>query len=139
MNEKCKNFYRRLRHWERANWLVLMYSFKSLMCWAYGDQKDTDFIRVAELASSKTVKDLPLSIWSYEYCIEYAKLIRKRVSQSGDFLHDFNFDSLQLFGSMHKEDSSFKDYFTLVAESCGFSVSSCKNDTLYTLTSTYEV
>lgn len=140
MNEKCKNFYRRLRHWERANWLVLMYSFKSLMCWASGDHKDTDFVRVAELASSKTVKDLPLSIWSYEYCIAYAKLIRKRLCLfSADSTNNFNFDSLQLFGNHHKEDSSLVNYFTLVAERCGFKVSSCNNDTIYTLTSTYEV
>lgn len=139
MNGKCKNFYRRLRHWERANWLVLMYSFKSLMCWASGDHKNTDLIRVAELASSETVKDLPLTIWSYEYCIAYAKVIRKRLCLSGDFINDFNFDSMQLFNNLHKEDSSFVDYFTLVAERCGFKVSSFNNDTVYTLTSTYEV
>lgn len=139
MNENCKNFYRRLRHWERANWLVLVYSLRSLMCWASGDHKNTDLIRVAELASSETVKNLPLTIWSYEYCIAYAKLIRERLFLSDDFSSDFNFDSKELFGNLHKEDSSLVDYFTLVAEHCGFKVNSYNNDTIYTLTSTYEV
>ena len=139
MNEKSKNFYRRLRHWKRANWLVLVYTLKSLMCWASGDHKNTDFIRVAELASSETVKDLPLTIWSYNYCISYAKLIRKILYLSDDFSDNFIFDSQKLFGNLHKEDSSLMDYFTLVAELCGFKVNSYNNDTIYTLTSTYEV
>lgn len=138
MNEKCKNFYRRLRHWERANWLVLMYSFKSLVCGMYGDHKNEHMIRVAELASSDTVKDLPLTIWSYEYCIAYAKLIRKRIFLSGDISNNFKFNSKELFGRLLKEDSSVLDYFTLVSELCGFKVCSEK-ETIYTLISTYEV
>lgn len=135
MNNELKNFYRRIRHLELTNWFVLRYSFKSLMCWFKGDHKDTYFVRVAELVNSETIKDLPMTIWSYEYCIEFAKIIKKRLLDFDNFTSELTFEITQLTG-LYREDNSIKNYFTFVAEMCGFKVVTHNDDTIYTLTST---
>ena len=138
MNDtKSKNFYRRLRHFERSNWYVLLYSIKSLMCWIKGDTKDMELLRVNELASSKSIDTLPMTVWSYEYCIEFAKLIRKKVLQFDAAITSFDFTSTELFGIYNHMDESVREYFRLVAENCGFNVDVNSNQTIYTITSAY--
>ena len=136
-NNNSKNFYRRLRHFEHANWLVLTYSFKSLMCHIKGDVLGDGFIRIDGLASSKSIETLPLTIISYDYCIEFAKRIRKCVLQNSADPISFSFTCSELFGIIIELDSSIEDCFYMVSETCGFDVMVNEDHSIYTITSTY--
>lgn len=135
-NERFMNFYRRLRHLLRTNLCVTRYAFKSLVCILRGDSKDLYFVRINELANSSTVKDLPLSVIEYEFCIAYAKLIRKTLIYSDDSSCKMQFETVNLFGLIENDyTETLKNIFVFIAESCGFSVEKCCNGKIYEITS----
>lgn len=135
-NSTFKNFYRRIRHLRRSNWFVLRYSLKSIGCLIEGDHKMKGFARVCELANSESISNLPLTYIEYEFCIEYAKLIRETLIKSTEFFDTIQFTTTNIFGNYKKELwAHLESCFIFVAETCGFKVEKCCNGTIFNLKS----
>ena len=138
-SESRRIFYRRVRHNQALNLSLIRHCCKSVKCIIAGDSTTPELRRLRELASSKSIRDLPLTFWEYELCIELIKVIRSSVL-SKDFNRTIKFHSTALFGKKEPNLSPYEECLILIAENNGFDVTKevSSYETIYQLYSIYD-
>ena len=121
-----RNFYNFMRHFQLINWRIVVHSINELKCLAKGERlkpsfnTDTVFSYLEDMEKG-TVKPLPMGSYEYHYCVEYLKMIRRKLWENRR-----NFESFTLvFSKMDCYNLLIvpvEDCLEMVAKEVGFKI-----------------
>ena len=121
-----RNFYNFMRHFQLINWRIVIHSINELKCLAKGERLkpsfNTDTIpEYLEDLRKGIVKPLPMEAYEYHYCVEYLKMIRRKLWENRKDFESFTL----VFGDMYKHRlpiAPVEDCLEMVAKEAGFEV-----------------
>ena len=121
-----RDFYKFMRHFQLINWRIVVHSINELKCIAKGDDLKPSFNpdtipEYIEDLKEGIVRDLPMGAYEYNSCVEYLKMIRRKLWENRRNFESFTlvFSKLDCYNLLI---APVEDCLEMVAKEVGFKI-----------------